>query len=221
MRATRLAAAAASGALVATCWWGWLLWDHAGQDGRALARAREIGRSEAARVVYDDPEIASVPLYMQTDERWGLLPYAGSDVAESGCGLACASMAWTWLEREECTPADLLALVGNSFVRDDANYMPGFCGWMEERDPSLASTEPYEDLDRAIGEAAAGRMVFASMEGRLVEGGRDYGAHIVLLCGSSKEGTEVHDPCLPYAVTLTAEQMRGVAWKYFISIGRN
>ncbi len=41
---------------------------------------------EEVPVVYDEPAARIVPIYTQTDERWGELPYADADVATSGCG---------------------------------------------------------------------------------------------------------------------------------------
>ena len=51
-------------------------------------------------VVYDTPASSEPPLYYQTDERWGGLPYADADLATSGCGLTCAAMAWEHLSGE-------------------------------------------------------------------------------------------------------------------------
>lgn len=176
---------------------------------------------EGPVTVSDRPASAQVPLYLQTDERWGGLPYAGADLATSGCGLTCAAMAWSYLSGEEWTPVQVLNAVGNDYVQEGQNYMPGFCEWMAAQDPTLDYTVLYEDRDRALTELADGRMVFGAMEGKLHDGGRSYGGHIVLLVGTDGETVTVHDPCEAMAVKLDSTQFQAVPWDYFISIGRN
>ena len=176
---------------------------------------------EQLPVVYDTPAEPQVPLYMQTDERWGGLPYAGADLATSGCGLTCAAMAWERLSGETCTPAMLLNLVGNDYVQDGQNYMPGFCEWMAKQDPTLNYTVLYEDRSRALEESAAGRLVFGTMEGALHEDGREYGGHVVLITENLNGHISIHDPCEAEPVSLTYDEFNAVAWDYFISIGRS
>lgn len=171
-------------------------------------------------VIEDTMTPSIVPIYTQMDERWGGLPYAGSDLATSGCGLTCAAMAWSYLSEEAWTPDRLLNAVGNDYVQDGQNYMPGFCEWMVQQDPTLDYTVLYEDRHRAIDECSRGRMVFGSMSGQLAEGGKSYGGHIVLICGVDGDDIEIHDPCCIYGVTLDNSQFQEVDWGYFISIGR-
>lgn len=184
-------------------------------------QARRV-EEEAGRlaVVYDTPADPSVPLYTQTDERWGGLPYADADVATSGCGLTCAAMAWSYLSGESWTPVQMLNAVGNSCVQAGQNYMPGFCEWMRSQDGSISYSVLYESLDRATSELGSGRLVFGAMTGRLVEDGRSYGGHIVLLTQIDGGAVTVHDPCCSYEIALTGEEFAAVSWDYFISIGR-
>lgn len=176
---------------------------------------------EPLPVVYDTPAEPQVPLYLQTDERWGGLPYADADLATSGCGLTCSAMAWERLSGETCTPAMLLNLVGNDYVQDGQNYMPGFCEWMRQQDPSLDYTVLYEDRSRALEESAAGRLVFGTMSGALHENGREYGGHVVLITENAGGSVTIHDPCEAYPVALDLDGFNSVAWDYFISIGRS
>ena len=180
-----------------------------------------VEEPEEMPVVYDTPAPSEPPLYYQTDERWGGLPYADADLATSGCGLTCAAMAWEYLSGETCTPAMLLNLVGNDYVQAGQNYMPGFCEWMVQQDRSLDYTVMYEDRERAIEECARGRMVFGSMTGRLTEEGASYGGHIVLLCGVDGDEIIIHDPRSVTAVTIDRARFQEVDWAYFISIGRS
>lgn len=171
-------------------------------------------------VVYDEPA-PSVPLYTQTDERWGGLPYADADLATSGCGLTCAAMAWEYLSGETWTPVQMLNAVGNSCTQEGQNYMPGFCAWMQSNDPSISYSVIYEDRDRALRELGDGSLVFGEMQGALVEGGREYGGHIVLLVALEGDEVTIHDPCVPYAAVVNEPRFHEVDWGYFISIGRS
>lgn len=222
MARLNLVAALLVGALASTCMWGWVMVDHAGRDAHALMEARERGRKDALNlsVVEESPAELDVPLYMQTDERWGGLPYADEDLATSGCGLTCAAMAWEHLSGEECTPAMLLNLVGNRYVQEGQNYMPGFCEWMRLQDPSIEYSVIYESRERALSDLESGRLVFGCMEGRLYENSRDYGGHVVLLAKVVDGVVTVHDPCTAYEVALDSAAFDAVAWDYFISIGR-
>lgn len=187
-----------------------------------VSSARGTVTAGAAAIKLDDAGMRhGVPLYTQLDERWGGLPYAEGTVSTSGCGLVCAAMAWEWLSGETCTPPMLLNLVGNDYVQEGQNYMPGFCEWMKQRDPTLDYTVLYESRERALEESEGGRMVFACMEGALYEGGREYGGHVVLITGVEGGRIEIHDPMTAYEVSLTREEFDGVAWAYFISIGRS
>lgn len=171
--------------------------------------------------VMEDSPAPSVPIYLQTDERWGGLPYADETLSVSGCGLTCAAMAWSYFSGDDWTPVEMLNAVGNDFVQDGQNYMPGFCSWMHEQDADIASSVIYEDMERALDDLEGGSLIFAEMQGRLEDGGRSYGGHIVLLTGFDKENVIVHDPCSPYAVTLSLEKMTCVDWGYFISVWRS
>lgn len=171
--------------------------------------------------VMEDSPAPSVPIYLQTDERWGGLPYADETLSVSGCGLTCAAMAWSYFSGDDWTPVEMLNAVGNDFVQEGQNYMPGFCSWMHEQDADIASSVIYEDMERALDDLKGGSLIFAEMQGRLEDGGRSYGGHIVLLTGFDEENVIVHDPCGTYAVTLSLEQMTCVDWGYFISVWRS
>ena len=172
-------------------------------------------------VIEDAPAEPQVPIYYQTDERWGGLPYADGDLSTSGCGLTCAAMAWSYLSGEEWTPVRVLNAVGNDYVQERQNYMPGFCEWMRSQDPTLDYTVMYEDRQRALDECSQGRMVFGSMTGQLTEDGESYGGHIVLLCDVEGDEIIIHDPCSIAPVIIDKARFQEVDWGYFISIGRS
>ena len=90
MARLKLAAALLTGALAATCWWGWLMLDHAGQDAQELAEVRERGRQEAQEQIVLDrpvPEGNWMPLWLQTDPQWADTPYSDGTIETYGCGL--------------------------------------------------------------------------------------------------------------------------------------
>lgn len=180
----------------------------------------EESRVEAP-IVYDEPAPSIVPIFTQTDERWGGLPYADGSVSTSGCGLTCAAMAWSYLSGEAWTPTRLLNAVGNSCVEAGVNNMQMFADWMCSQDPTLDRTVTYESTDRALGDLEGDRLVFGAMTGRLKDGGREYGGHIVLLVGADDGVVTIHDPCEKYAVTLAEGEFEAVDWTYFVSIGRS
>lgn len=183
------------------------------------------GPNEESRVempiVYDEPAPSIVPIFTQTDERWGGLPYADGNISTSGCGLTSAAMAWSYLSGESWTPIRLLNAVGNSCVEAGVSNMQKFADWMCSQDPTLDRTVTYESADRAVSDLEDGRLVFGAMTGRLTDGGRAYGGHIVLLVGADDGVVTIHDPCEMYAVSLAEGEFEAVAWDYFVSIGRS
>lgn len=222
MSRLKLVAALLTGALAATCWWGWLMLDHAGQDAQALVeeQGRQEAREQSQIVVRDTPDPTEPPLYYQADERWGGLPYATADscVAESGCGLCCAAMAASYLTGEEITPPVLLNLVGNRCIDGGVNHMGRFCEEMQD----LYSIE-YRDLwtlEDAESHLRDGWMLFAGMEGAVYEGGKEYGGHVLLIWKCDEEGVYIRDPDDPNLQSpISWERFRAIEWgSYFYAI---
>lgn len=175
---------------------------------------------EPIPVVYDTPAEPQVPLYLQTDERWGGLPYATADscVAESGCGLCCAAMAASYLSGEDITPPVLLNLVGNRCIDGGVNHMGRFCE--ELRDLYGIEYRDLWTLEDAESHLRDGWMLFAGMEGAVYEGGKEYGGHVLLIWKCDEEGVYIRDPD---DATLTApiswERFREIEWgSYFYAI---
>lgn len=177
---------------------------------------RAVG--QAIPTVYDRSAPAQVPTYLQTDERWGALPYAGDDIATSGCGLTSAAMAYTYLTGEEWTPMRLALTVGDGCTTGGLNDMQKFCSWMQSKDNALGYTGLIYDQREALDYASRGWMVFCSMTGRLQDGGQSYGGHIVLLCGWDGETADIRDPC-EGQIKLNIDEFAQVSWAYFIAIG--
>lgn len=116
----------------------------------------KVPKEEPLPVIYDKPldKPTEVPVYLQADERWGGLSYAGEDLAAAGCGLTCAAMAWEWLYGQACTPAQMLGFVGESCLTDGVNDMEKFCRWMNANDQALGYTPIHDNADDALDEAA-------------------------------------------------------------------
>ncbi len=187
----RVAAAALSGVLAATCLWGWLFVDHASQDADALAEAREQGRQEArAQIVLDRPvpEGNWMPLWLQTDPQWSRVEYSTGTIESHGCGLTCAAMTIEYMTTQDVTPLILSGYVGDECLTGGINDMAKFSRWICERYPEygIEHSGAVWTLDEALALVDDGWLVFAGMEGAL--GGKQYGSHVVLLWGVDENG---------------------------------
>ena len=164
-----------------------------------MPQVRTAGK--AIPTVYDKDAPAQVPTYLQTEGRWGALPYAGDDIATSGCGLTSAAMAYTRLTGEEWTPLRLALTVGDTCTTDGLNDMQKFCAWMRANDGDLSSTGLVYDQQEALGYAWRGWMVF-----------------IELICGWDGSTADIRDPD-EGQVNLNTDEFASVSWAYFIAIG--
>lgn len=211
MSRLKLAAALLTGALAATCWWGWLMLDHSGQDAQALAETQERQEArEQSQIVVRDTPAPEPPLYYQADERWGGLPYATAD--------GCVAMAASYLTGEEITPPVLLNLVGNRCIDGGVNHMGRFCEELQ----ALYGFE-YRDLwtlEDAESHLRDGWMLFAGMEGAVYEGGKEYGGHVLLIWNCDEEGVYIRDPDDPtLQAPISWERFRAIEWgSYFYAI---
>lgn len=136
-----------------------------------------------------EPKI--MPLYLQSDPAWGGLPYAGSDVANAGCGLTAAAMAFSWLVNEDVTPAGLRDEVGDSCTSGGLNDMAKFADYGAQA-YGIACSERYYDASRAITDALAGGAVVCSIAGQL--GDAWYGGHIVVMWSPDGSDLRIADP---------------------------
>ena len=204
-----------SGALASMLFCCWLI-----VSAPQVPSEAETGGSAEAPVVVSDKPAPSVPVYTQTDERWGGLPYATADscIAESGCGLCCAAMAASYLTGEEITPPALLNLVGNRCIDGGVNHMGRFCEELQ----ALYGIE-YQDLwtlEDAEKYLRDGWMLFAGMSGAVYEGGREYGGHVLLIWKCDETGVYIRDPDgAALQAPISWEQFRAIEWgSYFYAI---
>lgn len=147
----------------------------------AIVESVAVGSALAVRQEIDDwlwlhgPR--AMPEYYQQDPSWSGLPYAGSSIGASGCGLVSASMAIEYWTRSRCTPSDLRDRVGDSCTISGLNSMPDFASYAAEL--GLSASDQYWDVERALSDALSGKTVWLGVRGRF--GDRNYGSHIVLL----------------------------------------
>lgn len=166
------------------------------------------------------PSGTVMPLYLQDDPQWAGIPYAGGAVADSGCGLVCASMAIEYMTTQRADPRMLADAVGDACLTDGVNDPGKFCEWIAERYPEygIGYSGIYYDPNEALRDVWDGRLVFASVTGTL--GDSSYGGHIVLLWESDAEGLWVRDPMSGYNSQrpLSDSEFRTINWVYFYSI---
>ena len=67
---------------------------------------------EEVTVLYHDGGM-NIPHYTQTDYK--NVAYGNGTIASSGCALVCMAMVTSYLKDMECTPVDILALIGNRY----------------------------------------------------------------------------------------------------------
>lgn len=182
--------------------------------------AHEVGLRPASDIEATAPR--AVPLLFQEDERWAGLPYATAEgtVASHGCGLVAASMAASYFAGREVAPPELLAQVGNSCTTGGVNDMGKFCVALAGAYEGVWFSGQLWTSDEALEYVRAGALAFAGMSGQLVDGGKDYGGHVVLVYRVDDSGVWVRDPD-DEGVTepMALERFEQVNFTYFYAIG--
>ena len=156
-----------------------------------------------------------IPLYLQEDEAWASLPYANGTVGGSGCGLAAAAMAMSYLAKAECTLPYLYSEVGSSCTVNGLNNMSGFAEYAS-RAYGIESSDIFFSVDDAIARSLQdGSVVACSMTGAL--GDRSYGGHIVLLWSPDNNVIRIADPASAgnSSRQYSIDEVKSVRWSYF------
>lgn len=132
-----------------------------------------------------------VPMLFQTDPAWANEPYAGSDIATSGCGPVCLSMVYIALTgKTDFGPIDMAAFSEkNGFVQD------GMTAWTLMTDGAsalgLTSTELPASETSLVEALEKGSPVIASM----LPGDFTTVGHFIVITGVDDSGRlYVHDP---------------------------
>lgn len=148
---------------------------------------------DSSSEVYDSiPD--SPPHYVQTDPLWSGYPYGSGTVETHGCGLTCVASYISYITNDSSYQVDdLLKEVGNTCLTADVNDMGKFCDFLESK-YLVDCTAQLWILDTAKDYLRDGYMLFASMEGTLLDGYRSYEGHIVLVYEWNKDGIWIMDP---------------------------
>lgn len=150
--------------------------------------------ADAASTPRDEWRAGEVPFLYQIDGAWADAPYAGSDVADAGCGPTSLTMVYVALTgNADYDPASMAAFSERAgFVED------GMTAWrlMTEGAASLglSSHEVPADRSQLLAELSAGYPVICSV------GPGDFTSkgHFIVLAGVADDGQlVVHDPNSP------------------------
>lgn len=132
-----------------------------------------------------------VPTLFQTDPAWAHDPYAGSDIATSGCGPTCLSMVYTAITgKTDMGPVEMAAFSeANGYVQD------GMTAWALMSDGASELGLSVEELpasESVLSEALEeGRPVIASM----LPGDFTTVGHFIVIVGKDSSGKlVVRDP---------------------------
>lgn len=148
-----------------------------------------------SELLYDSQLSMSFPShYCQNDARWKNLSYSSGTVETYGCGLTCVAWYISYITQDfEYGVDDLLNEVGNSCLDDDVNDMGKFCEYLES-EYNIVATEQIWEVEEAKQLLENGYMLFASMDGQLMLGYRNYQGHIVLVYLKQDGNIYVMDP---------------------------
>lgn len=173
---------------------------------------------EEARARYEwENRPRSMPMYLQADPAWGGVPYAGSDLANAGCGLVAASMAFEYLSREKVDSLALLAEVGDSCLTGGVNDPGKFCEYAVGK-YGFEASGIYWNIGEAVASVTEDSVAFASVKGAF--GDNWYGGHIVLIWKVDEQGVWIMDPAhagnssRPFSM----DELERTNWVYFYTL---
>lgn len=135
-----------------------------------------------------------MPYLYQSDVEWGASPYAGSTVAESGCGPTCMSMVYIYLTgKKDRDPVQMAA-----FCEERGFVEGGMTTWAFMSDGAemlgLRSQELSSDESLIRSQLAKGHPIIASVSA----GDFTTKGHFIVLAGTDAFGRIlVHDPNSP------------------------
>ena len=153
------------------------------------------GSSHSTDVIVYDRSQHVMPIYNQTDPDWAGTPYLSGTIGSHGCGLVCASMAYSYIFDEELEPDELLEMVGDTCSTDGVNDMMKFARWLSDNYDGGIRYERVWLLDTLKQSVNANDVVFAGMSGIL--GDRMYSSHVVLMTDMTATGASIIDPYEP------------------------
>ena len=137
------------------------------------------------------PKDGSYPHYLQFDERWGYMPYAGGVMANAGCGpTTCAMMATRLLNDPALTPAYMAKYAEDHGFMSANNGTYG--GFMKEgmRSLGLKVTEGKTGREVTMKNLSEGHPIICLMRPGIFT---DTG-HYILLTGIKDGKIQLNDP---------------------------
>ncbi|MEB1814639.1 C39 family peptidase [Adlercreutzia mucosicola] len=169
-----------------------------GDASQALAASAEPARpgdgSEAASTPRSEWRAGEMPYLYQIDPTWSSAPYAGTDVAEAGCGPTSLAMVYVALTGKTDYDPEAMA----AFSESGGYVEEGMTAWRFMRDGAaqlgLASRELSPDAGQVLDALRSGQPVICSV------GPGDFTTtgHFIVLAGVADDGgVVVHDPNSP------------------------
>lgn len=173
------------------------------------------GSSHPADVIVYDRSQHVMPVYCQTDPDWAGTPYLSGTIGSHGCGLVCASMAYSYILGEELEPDELLEMVGDTCSTDGVNDMMKFARWLSDNYYGGIRYERVWLLDTLKHSVNTEDVVFVGMSGIL--GDRMYSSHVVLMTDMTATGASIIDPYEPDNTrTFTWDELERSGFIYYV-----
>lgn len=165
-------------------------------------------------IVYDRSQHV-MPIYCQTDPDWAGTPYLSGTIGSHGCGLVCASMAYSYIFGEELEPDELLEIVRDTCSTDGVNDMMKFARWLSDSYDGGILYERVWLLDTLKHSVNTEDVVFVGMSGIL--GDRMYSSHVVLMTDMTATGASIIDPYdSDNTRTFTWEELERSGFIYYV-----
>lgn len=134
---------------------------------------------------------SKIPLFLQTDSRWGHKAYGTSTIKVSGCGITCLSMVVTGLTESTVTPPEVAQWAGSRYyVKGAGSSWSLFDGGAKKYGLKVKQINK-RDIQTMVNNLKQGNPIIASM-GR---GDFTRAGHFIVLTGITSDGKViVNDP---------------------------
>lgn len=175
-------------------------------------------------VTSDQTDQARVmPLFLQSDPQWEGKQYGSDTIRDSGCGLCCAAMAFSYCTGYLVSPDGLADYVGDSamvYSNDGSlvNDMGAFGQYGRDL-YGLQVSDIYYDVDEAMQAVKDGGVVWCGMHGELADA--MYDGHVVLLYANNDGVVLLRDPASEKNSTSEFREdylKEYVSWDYFYTV---
>lgn len=143
--------------------------------------------------------VSGVPLYLQTDSRWGSLPIMGGTISSSGCSITCVAMVASYFNQTAILPSDVQEWTwdngNNAYYVSPIGASYSLYGAAAEK-YDLQMTDLGNDITSVMRELIQGSIVIASATGTAESPGTfTSGGHLIVLRGLDADGNIlVNDP---------------------------